>query len=109
MTFFPLSWTLVHPIDESSPLDGWSHQQLVDAGVEFLVLLSGTDEVSGQPVYGRASYRAEDVVWGARFVNIFVNDREDGKVRIDAGRLHEIEKLRLSSEWRAGRRRFRRP
>jgi inward rectifier potassium channel len=93
VTFFPLSWTLVHPIDELSPLWGWKAEQMVEAGVEFLVLLSGTDEISGAPVYARASYRAEDVVWGARFVNIFVNEGDDAKVRIDAGRLHEIELL----------------
>lgn len=92
VTFFPLSWTVVHPIDDASPLKGWSQEQLVEAGAEFLVMLSGIDEISAQPVHARTSYRAEDVVWGARFVSIFV-DQDDAKVRIDASRLHEIEKL----------------
>lgn len=90
--FFPLSWTVVHPIDETSPLHGWSQQQLAESSAEFLVLLSGIDEISTQPVHARTSYHAEDVVWGARFVSIFVGDLEDPKVRIDASRLHEIEK-----------------
>lgn len=93
VTFFPLSWTLVHPIDEASPLWGWQPGQLAAAGAEFLVLLSGIDEISGQPVHARASYRAEDLVWGARFANIFLAEGEAAKVRIDAGRLHEVEKL----------------
>lgn len=91
VTFFPLSWTVVHPIDDASPLRGWSAEQLNQSGAEFLVLLSGIDEISTQPVHARASYRAEDIVWGARFVSLYINDPHDSKVRIDAGRLHEIE------------------
>lgn len=58
VTFFALSWTVVHPIDESSPLYGCSAQDLIDNEAEFLILLSGIDETFSQKVHSRTSYRA---------------------------------------------------
>ena len=43
VVFFPLSWTIVHPIDESSPLYGVTEQQLRESDAEFLILLTGTN------------------------------------------------------------------
>src|SRR5213075_3171409 len=40
VTFFPLSWTIVHPIDAASPLAGQTMETLVRAQAEILVLLS---------------------------------------------------------------------
>src|SRR5262245_52286735 len=44
VVFFPLSWTIVHPIDAASPLYGKSQGELRQTGAEILVLLSGIDE-----------------------------------------------------------------
>src|SRR6476619_6468286 len=41
VVFFPLSWTIVHPIDEKSPMYGMTHADFVQNDAEFLVLLSG--------------------------------------------------------------------
>src|SRR4029077_810070 len=38
VVFFPLSWTVVHPVDEESPLWGLSHSDLTRAEAEFLIL-----------------------------------------------------------------------
>lgn len=92
VVFFPLSWTIVHPIDSASPLRGLSATDLVEGDSEFLVLLSGIDESFSQTVHTRSSYRAEDVVWNARFANIFHED-ESGTVEVAVDRLHEIERL----------------
>src|SRR6185503_9927831 len=92
VTFFPLSWTIVHPIDQSSPLAGKSSDQLVEAEAEVLVLLSGIDETFAQTVHTRSSYRAEDIVWNRRFRSIFVQER-GGSLSVDNSRLHEIEEV----------------
>jgi len=90
VTFFPLSWTIVHPIDENSPLAGKTAEQLEASEAEVLVLLSGIDETFAQTVHARSSYRAEEIVWRARFRSIFV--REDGsRLAVDISRLHDIE------------------
>src|SRR5207248_6263423 len=55
VTFFPLSWTIVHPIDESSPLAGKSRAELERDQAEILVLLTGGDETYEQTVHARTS------------------------------------------------------
>jgi len=90
VTFFPLSWTIVHPIDQASPLAGQTSDQLVEAEAEVLVLLSGIDETFAQTVHTRSSYRAEDIVWNRRFRSIFVQE-QGGSLSVDISRLHEIE------------------
>lgn len=93
VAFFPLSWTIVHPIDESSPLRGWDSDALEAADAEFLVLLMGIDETFSQTVHARSSYTAGDIVWGARFTDIFNRDADDGDLTIDMARLHAIEPI----------------
>src|SRR6185369_13888435 len=67
VTFFPLSWTIVHPIDQASPLAGKSAEDLLNSEAEILVLLSGIDETFAQTVHARSSYRAEEILWNMRF------------------------------------------
>jgi len=67
ISFFSLSWTIVHALDAESPLSGFSQQDLVDSNAEFLVFVKGTDDTNQQIVHTKRSYIAEDVVWNARF------------------------------------------
>lgn len=67
VSFFSLSWTIVHPLDDKSPLYNFSEQEVLDANAEFMVLVKGTDETAQQVVHARRSYSAGEVVWNARF------------------------------------------
>jgi inward rectifier potassium channel len=98
VTFFPLSWTIVHPIDKESPLHGLTYEDLQEADAEFLVLLSGIDETSLQTVHRRTSYKWDEVVWGARFDRIFVGDPGSSQVAIDVSRLHDIQPAELKTD-----------
>ena len=89
VAFFPIPWTVVHPIDESSPLYQYDAQKLKSSGAEFLILLSGTDEVFAQTVHTRSSYSADEVKWGMRFASLFQENR--GGLRIDLERFHSLE------------------
>jgi len=91
--FFPLSWTVVHPIDESSPLSGLGPVELAAEQAEFLVLLSGTDETFATSVHARTSYDSHEVAWYARFVSLFNPADEDGIISIDVQKLSAIEPL----------------
>jgi inward rectifier potassium channel len=90
VTFFPLQWVIVHPIDESSPLRGVTAESLRSAEAEFLILLTGIDEAFAQAVHARASYQYDEVAVGARFVDMY-QPSEDGVVRVDLRRFHEVE------------------
>ena len=88
--FFPLHWVIVHPIDETSPMQGMSAGSLLAADAEVFVLLSATDEVFSQTVHSRSSYKFDEVVWGAKFSDMF-QKIEGGRVAIDLRNIHKIE------------------
>src|SRR5262249_24479352 len=96
VAFFPLSWTVVHPIDDDSPLREYrSERDLVSCDSEFLVLLNGFDETFSQTVHTRSSYRGDEVVWGARFRNMFNPPAPDGSISIDVRKIHDVERVPL--------------
>ncbi|HUR00712.1 MAG TPA: ion channel [Gemmatimonadaceae bacterium] len=91
VVFFALSWTVVHPIDAKSPMWRATRQDMLDCDAEILILLSGTDETISQTVHSRSSYKADEIVWGARFANMFMRSEEEGIVGMNLTRIHEIE------------------
>ena len=93
VTFFPLSWTIVHPIDEQSPLYGLTHDDLSKANAEFLILLTGIDETFSQNVHTRSSYKADEIVWNARFADIYNRASDTETLTIDVKRLDMIERI----------------
>ncbi len=95
VTFFPLSWTIVHPIDARSPLAGLTYQDLVASNAEFLVVLTGFDETFSQTVHARSSYKPEEIVWGAAFKNMYKPRDAQGTLAIDVGLLHAYERVPL--------------
>jgi inward rectifier potassium channel len=74
VVFLPLTWTVVHPIDETSPLRGETQESMRRSQTEFLVLLSAFDEIFSTIVQTRTSYTSDDVICGARFANAFMLD-----------------------------------
>lgn len=91
--FFPLSWTIVHPIDEASPLRDWTSEDLIESDAEFLILLNGFEETFSQSVHTRSSYKTAEIVWGARFVSMFNPADEEGVVSVDIRKLDEIDRV----------------
>ncbi|MBI2275543.1 MAG: Inward rectifier potassium channel Irk [Chitinophagaceae bacterium] len=65
------NWTLVHMINEESPLFGFTRKDIADAEAELLVFVQGFDESFSNTVVSRTSYRYEDFVYGAKFVPMF--------------------------------------
>lgn len=92
VTFFPLHWVIVHPIDESSPLFGVTKEEFDDSDPEILILLTAIDETFSQTVHARTSYKHTDVLWGARFADIFLSTG-DGRIAIDVRKISEVDRL----------------
>jgi inward rectifier potassium channel len=91
VVFFPLSWTVVHPIDAKSPMFGLSRDELDQTEAEVLILISGIDETFAQTVHARSSYKPSEVMFGYKFSNIY-EPLEDGIPSIDVRRLSEVER-----------------
>lgn len=66
-----LSWTIVHPIDENSPMTGLTADDLDQMDCEFVCLFKAFDGTYSQTIHSRYSYPSNDVVWGAKFDLMF--------------------------------------
>jgi inward rectifier potassium channel len=84
--FFALTWTLVHPINENSPLWGKTAKDLESDQIEIITLMQGFDDTFGQNVHARYSYRYDEVEWGSRFVPAFEVETS-GDLAIDLERI----------------------
>lgn len=91
LSFFPLSWTVVHPIDESSPLHQRTAEDLIGCDAEVLILLNGIDETFSHTVHARSSYKADEIVWGKRFANIYERTASGNPTAIDVSRIDQLE------------------
>ena len=98
VVFFPLSWTIVHPIDESSPLWGKTQETFETEDAEFDILMSGIDETFSQQVHARSSYKPSEMVFGRKFSNIYNPVEADGTITIDISRLSETEDAPLEGD-----------
>jgi inward rectifier potassium channel len=87
---FALTWSIIHVIDDTSPLHGYTRERMQAQGLQIIVVLSGIDETFAQRIHARYAYLPEDIIWDKRFADVIVFD-EDGKRIIDYGRFHEVE------------------
>jgi inward rectifier potassium channel len=90
--FFPSSWTVVHPIDEASPLFGYAWEDLHKLQPELLILASGFDESFNENVHARYSYSFINMVWGAKFIKI-LGANDSGMPLVDLGKLNDYDKV----------------
>ncbi|MEP6849152.1 MAG: hypothetical protein ABI999_09880 [Acidobacteriota bacterium] len=93
VTFFPLTWTIVHPINETSPLYGLNEKELKETDAEFLILLSATDETFAASVHQRSSYKPSEVRYGYKFVSIYNEVKPGEPISIDVRKLSAAEKV----------------
>jgi len=82
-----LSWTVVHPIGESSPLTQLRQKDLADLKAEILVFVKAFDESFSNVVQARTSYTASEILYGEKFSPMF--HRSDDELRT----ILELDKL----------------
>ena len=95
VVFFPLAWTIVHPIDEKSPMYGLTREDLLASDAEFLILLTGIDETFSQAVHARSSYRGDELIWAAKFSNLYIYDDDGHILGVNMERFHSFEPVDL--------------
>lgn len=87
---FALTFTVMHTIDEASPLFGASTDSMTTDDTECLITVTGMEETTSQIVHARYSYGADEILFGRRYRDIFGLD-DDGRRTIDYGWFHETE------------------
>ena len=83
------NWTLVHIINEESPIYGFSKQDLMNAHAELLVFVQGFDESFSNTVISRGSYSYEDFVYGAKFVPMYHPNAQNSRTILHLDKLDE--------------------
>ncbi len=76
-----MNWTVVHPIDDNSPLLGLTEEDYRSSDVEVYVQVRGFDDVYSTTVIQRTSYTYDEIIFNARFVTMY-HESEDGKTTI---------------------------
>jgi len=77
----PMNWTVVHTIDENSPLNGFTHEDMKRADVEIYTLIRGFDDVFSDIVQQRSSYTYHEILFNRKFSRMF-KESEDGQTTI---------------------------
>ncbi len=84
----PMNWTVVHPIDEQSPLTGLSLEDLKAADVELYVLVRGFNDVYSNTVLQRTSYTYDEIKINHKFTHMY-RETENGTIL----ELHKLNKF----------------
>jgi inward rectifier potassium channel len=87
-----LSWTLIHIIDETSPLWGKSIEDLDAEDVSIFVSIGGYDEGISARIVDRKTYPANRVLYGHAFEDI-MSDAPDGTIILDLNRFHNTREM----------------
>lgn len=86
MNMFPLTWTVIHPINHDSPLYGKKAEDFDKEDFELLVYFSGYDETFSNSVHARVSYKFTELIYGAKFLPNFFEE-------IGKPTLHDLTKI----------------
>ncbi|MGA8569103.1 MAG: ion channel [Candidatus Binataceae bacterium] len=86
---FSLSWTVIHPIVEGSPLLGQTAASFKASRSLIIASLVGMDESFLQNVHGRYLWTADEILWGMRFVHV-LEELPDGSFSIDYSRFDDV-------------------
>lgn len=93
INYLALSWTIVHPIDENSPLNGLNLSDLEKADVEIMILIKAINDTFSQTVHSRYSYKAQDIIENAKFKPLNQEATTKGKLKIAVNDIHHFDVL----------------
>lgn len=88
---FPMNWTLVHKIDETSPLFNLDFHNLRAQNGEILVMVRGFDDTYGQFIFKNHSYHIDALIENATFIPMYETIAD--KTILYINKLSEFKKL----------------
>ena len=93
VSLIPLNWTLVHPIDDNSPLYNKTHAELEALDIEILVMVKAFDETRAQTIFSRNSYKHNELVWNAKFEKMNTTQGSNEKIIFDVSNVSSYIKI----------------
>jgi inward rectifier potassium channel len=86
---FALSFLVVHPIDEESPLYNVTPESLAAGAINVIVTFTGIDDQLATNVHARYVWGVDDIRFDHRFVDMFKVDPDTGARYLDLGPMHD--------------------
>ncbi len=96
INFLALNWTIVHAIDENSPIYNYNAEDFEKSDSEFIIMIKAINDTYSQSVYSRNSYKYDELVYGARFSPMINDTDKKGQVWINVSQLSEYEPAELN-------------
>jgi inward rectifier potassium channel len=90
-----LSWTLVHPINENSPLYDFTEEDFKKTQGEILVFITTFDDMFSNTVAARTSYTFDEIVYGAKFHNMYNRSKDGSKTILHLDQLNWFESTKF--------------
>ncbi|SDG80071.1 inward rectifier potassium channel [Flavobacterium omnivorum] len=90
-----LSWTLVHPITENSPLYKFTNTDFKNTNGEILVFIKTFDDMFSNTVAARTSYTFDEVVYGAKFEPMYTRSTDNSKTILNLDKLNVFKNVDL--------------
>ncbi len=87
---FPLTWTLMHVIDDTSPLHGYDSAALIAGEASLFVTLEARDPSLAVVVHELRSFGPHQVAFGARYLDV-ISTLEDGTTLADMTQMSAME------------------
>ena len=87
---FPLTWTLMHVLDEQSPLHGCDAARAIAARAQLFVTIEARDPTLAALVHEIRNYALEDIRFGMRYAEA-VTIAEDGTTVADLTKIGALE------------------
>lgn len=95
ISFLSLNWTIVHPIDDTSPFFDFSEEDILKSKPEFLVLIKAMNDTYSQVVYSRSSYKAQEMVFGAKFKPMLPVSDKKGMPVLDITTINDFDLVEI--------------
>ncbi len=92
INMFPLPWTIVHPINEESPLFGKGILDFTKEEAEFIIILKGYDDTFSQYVHQIFSYKHEEIVFDSDFAPMF-DASGSGRATVLLNKISDYQKV----------------
>ncbi|MEO7978141.1 ion channel [Flavobacterium sp.] len=90
-----LSWTLVHPINENSPLYNFTEEDFKKTQGEILVFITTFDDMFSNTVAARTSYTFDEIIYGAKFHNMYNRSKDSSKTILHLDQLNWFESTKI--------------
>ncbi|PPQ32894.1 hypothetical protein CCS01_15365 [Rhodopila globiformis] len=87
---FPLTWTLMHVLDERSPLRGYDAGRVIAARAQLFVTIEARDPTLATVVHDIRNYTPDDIRFGMRYADAVII-AEDGTPVADLTRIGVLE------------------